>query len=220
MPPRPGHHKLDRICAVPDGIIFVVLCALLAALPPAWSQTPEYGRDLHNRPVASLGDSGAKAVVLFFVASDCPISNRTFPEMKRLREQFALQGVRFWFVYANAGEQPETVRAHQHQFDEEGDAILDSEGTLARMTGARVTPEVAVLRPQPGPGIAAPRWTPVYLGRVNDRYVKLGLERPQITQHFAQRVIEEVLQGRPVEKPVGSPIGCTIIRPSAARAAR
>ena len=191
-----------------------MLWVLLAALGAARSQSPEFARDLHNRPVTSLGDSGAKAVVLFFVASDCPISNRTFPEMKRLREQFTLAGVRFWFVYANAGERPASVRTHQQQYDADGDAILDTDGALARMTGARVTPEIAVLRPQPGPALAAPHWTPVYLGRVDDRFVKLGLERPQITEHFGQRVIEEVLAGRPVEKPVESPVGCTIVRPA------
>jgi hypothetical protein len=201
-------------------LILFVVWLLIAVGMPAWGQGVEYGRDLHGRAVTSLGDSGAKAVALFFVASDCPISNRTFPEMKRLREAFTLQGVRFWFVYANAGEKPETVRAHQQEFDEDGDVILDTAGTLAGMTGARVTPEVAVLRPQPGPAVAAPKWTPVYVGRVDDRYVRLGLERPQITQHFGQRVMEEVLQGRPVEKPVGSPIGCTIIRPAAAKAGR
>lgn len=46
---------------------------------------------------------GARAVVLFFVASDCPVSNRTFPEMKRVRESFASQGVVVRYVYPNVG---------------------------------------------------------------------------------------------------------------------
>jgi hypothetical protein len=58
---------------------------------------------------------------------------------------------------------------------------------------------------------------PVYVGKVDDRYVRLGLERPAAQNHFAERVVEEVLQGRAVEKPVGVPVGCGIMRPGMMR---
>ena len=189
-----------------DGLIFVVLSAIFAASTPAWSQTTEYGRDLHNRAVASLGDFGAKAVVLYFVGSDCPVSNRTFPEMKRVREEFADRGVRFWFVYPNEGEQAAMVREHQRSYDDGGEAILDSQGALVRLTGAKVTPEAAVLVRG-----ASGSWTPVFVGRVDDKYVRLGLERPAATVHFAERAVQDVLDGKPVEQADGKLVGCGIV---------
>jgi hypothetical protein len=181
-----------------------------AAISSAQTAQPplQYGREPNGRAVTSLADPGTRAVVLFFVASDCPISNRTFPEMQRVREAFSENHVRVWFVYANAGEDPAVVAAHQRSFDPGGDAILDTAGTLARMTGAKVTPEAAVLVPS-----SASPWRPVYTGRIDDRYVKLGLERPQATQHFVERVLHEVLAGQPVDKPDGHLIGRGIVSP-------
>jgi hypothetical protein len=71
--------------------------------------------DLDGRPV-TLASPGSRAVVLFFAASDCPISNRYVPEMQRLARQFEPLGVRVWFVYPNAGDTAEVVGAHKLEF--------------------------------------------------------------------------------------------------------
>jgi hypothetical protein len=166
-----------------------------------------FGTEPNGRAVTELAPSSAKAVVLYFVATDCPISNRTFPEMKRVRNEFASHGVAFWFVYPNEGESAALVKQHQAEFDAGGNALLDDHGVLTKMTHARVTPEAVVLKRE---GTA---WVPVYEGRVDDRYVHLGLERPAIQNHFAERVVDEVLAGKPVEAATGTPVGCGIMRP-------
>ena len=187
---------------------------LLIATTVTFAQHPGgFGRTLDGEAVTSLAGPAAKAVVLFFVASDCPISNRTFPEMKRVREEFS-HDIRFWFVYPNADETPEAVRAHQASFDPRGEVLLDSPGSLTRLTGATTTPEVAVLLPN------GSSWKPVYVGRIDNRYVRLGLERPQATEHFAERVLREVLDGKPVEHATGSPVGCGIMSEPSARGTR
>jgi len=174
-----------------------------------------YATDSDGRSIRSLGDASTRAVVLYFVASDCPISNRTFPEMKRVRQEFSMQGVRFWFVYANTDELPATTKSHQRSYDSDGTAILDPTGTLVRLTGAKVTPEVAILTPSPSSDPHSPQWIPRYTGRIDDRYIRLGLERPQATQHFAERVLTEILTHHPIDKPTGIPIGCAIVGPQA-----
>ena len=159
-------------------------------------------------PVTSLAPPGTRALVLFFVASDCPISSRTFPEMKRLRERFSSDSVAFWFVYPNATERGATVMVHQQDFDRGGRALLDSAGTLTRMAGAEATPEVALFRR------SASGFTRVYTGRIDDHFLRLGVERPQATAHFAERALEELLAGRPIDQPQGHPIGCAIVPPA------
>jgi hypothetical protein len=74
------------------GLLGVCLLALATATMVAV--------DLDGRPV-TLADPGSRAVVLFFAASDCPISNRYVPEMQRLARQVEPLGVRVWFVYSN-----------------------------------------------------------------------------------------------------------------------
>jgi hypothetical protein len=186
----------------------LLLILALLTLPAAAQPSHVYGLRPDSTPVTALAPPTAKLLVLFFVASDCPVSNRTFPEMQRVRQQFQSQGVSVWFVYPNVGESPSAVRAHQQAFDPSGEAILDTSGQLARLAHAIVTPEVSVLMP------SATSWKPVYTGRIDDRYVRLGLERPAATQHFAERVIAAALRGAPIERPTGTPVGCGIVSPA------
>lgn len=184
----------------------LLFAVMLAALPCQSQERSEYGVRTDGQRVTSLGGPGTKVIALFFVASDCPISNRSFPEMKRLREEFSSRGVRFWFVYPNEGEGPEQVRVHQFTYDTGGEALLDVTGALVRMAGARVTPEVSVLVPD-----GNSRWRAVYTGRIDDRYVRIGQERPRAKAYFAERALASVLQGRRVEAATGVPVGCGIM---------
>jgi hypothetical protein len=184
------------------------LIAALCLLAVGAVRAQTYGTHPDGRPVASLAPAGTKAVVLYFVASDCPISNRTLPEMQRVRQKFASQGVTFWFVYPNTVEKPQTAARHQAAFGG-GNAVLDPTGKLVALTKARVTPEAAVLVASNG------AWKPAYVGRIDDRYLRLGTERQQVTEHFAERAIDEVLRSEAVQPATGTPVGCAIVNPNA-----
>jgi hypothetical protein len=203
------------MAAMRRSLIHITLFAAIIGLAhhPGAAQQTVYAQDPDGRPITTLADPSTRAVVLFFVASDCPISNRTFPEMQRLRLQFSGENIRFWYVYANATDPPPAILVHQRAFDPGGTPIRDTAGTLARMTGAKVTPEVAILIPSPTSTHAPAHWTPIYTGRIDDRFLRLGLERPRATQHFAERVLTEILTHRPTDKPTGTPIGCAIVGP-------
>lgn len=165
--------------------------------------------DLAGHRVELGAGSDDRAVVLLFVATDCPISNRYVPEIGRLRAEFARRGVAFWVVYPNLTETAETIRAHESAFGLRGEAagrvLRDPDGGLARRTGAKVTPEAAVLVPAAG-GLRV-----VYTGRLDDRYLAIGSERPQATRHDLEVAIGEVLAGRPVAAPGGPAVGCGIV---------
>jgi hypothetical protein len=201
------------MAAMRRSLIHIALFAAITNLAPhpGAPQQTVYAQDPAGQPITTLADPSSRAVVLFFVASDCPISNRTFPEMQRLRQEFSPRNILFWYVYANATDPPSAVLAHQRAFDPGGTPIRDTAGTLARMTGAKVTPEVAILIPSPASTPA--RWTPIYTGRIDDRFLRLGLERPRATQHFAERVLTEILSHHSIDKPTGTPVGCAIVGP-------
>jgi len=173
-----------------------------------------YGSRPDGTRVAALAAPSAQAVVLYFVATDCPVSNRTFPEMKRVRQAFAARGIAFWYVYPNTTETPAAVRRHQAAFDPAAQVLLDDHGVLTRLAHAVATPEAVVLTR------SGSAWQPVYAGRVDDRYLRLGVERPAVQNHFVERVLNELLSGQPVEAAVGNPVGCAIYRPGEAAAPR
>lgn len=197
----------------PLALAFVLAPAFLLAAAKLPAQGPPLAFTLDQHPLRTLADpASTRAVLLFFVASECPISNRTFPEMQRLRQLFASRGVRTWFVYPDSTERPAGVLAHQHAFDTGGDPLLDPDGTLTRLARARVTPEAAILIPAPSTPAG---WRPVYTGRIDDRFLHLGVERPAPTQLFVQQALDALLAGRPVPAATGSPVGCSILTGSA-----
>ena len=171
----------------------------------AMAMTTTLAVDLDGHPVTQLAPPGSRAVVLFFAASDCPISNRYIPEMQRLTRQFEPSGVRVWFVYPNPGDSAKVVRAHDQEFSITAHTALDTQQSLTRMAHATTTPEAAVFVPHGG-GLHE-----VYRGRIDDRYLSLGTERPQATRHDLEDAIRAVLAGKPVPQPGGPPIGCSIV---------
>ena len=180
----------------------VVMLGFSFMLP---GQTAQYGVGLDGAPVKDLAKRGTQAVVLFFAASDCPISNRYFPELMRLKGEFGSRGVEFWYVYPNPGDTAAVVKQHIVQFDNAEHVSVDREQSLVRMAGVTVTPEAAVFR-RDGNDLRE-----VYHGRIDDRYVALGNERPRAFHHDLEEAIASTLENKPALKPGGPPVGCAIV---------
>ena len=50
----------------------------------------------------------------------------------------------------------------------------------------------------------------MYRGRIDDRFVDLGLERPSPTRRDLAEAIAAVLAGKPVDQPRTQAVGCFI----------
>lgn len=157
--------------------------------------------DLEGRLVAPLQATDAKATVFLFIRTDCPISNRYAPEIRRLYGKFASSGVTFWLVYPDPDESVETIRQHLKEYEYHFGVLRDPLHTLVKLTGVRVTPEAAVFLP--GKRM-------VYRGRVDNRYIAFGKARPAPTTHNLERVLETILEGRPITVKTTTAIGCFI----------
>ena len=110
---------------------------------------------------------------------------------------------RFHVVYANAGERPDAARAHAAAFAYGLPVVLDGAGSLADRAAATVTPEVAVFDAH---GALA------YHGRIDDRYVTFGVDRPSPTTHELADALDAVLGGRAVARAAVPAVGCAIVR--------
>ena len=158
---------------------------------------------LSGAPVDALqAPAGTKAIVFLFTSTDCPISNRYAPEVRRIAETFASKGVVVRLVYPNPSEDTSAIREHMRAFSYAGaaDAVRDPDHALVKYVGARVTPEAAVYA---GGRI-------VYRGRIDDRYVDLGVERPQATRRDLAEAITSVVAGQAVAQPQTQAVGCFI----------
>jgi hypothetical protein len=186
----------------------ILLAAILAASPavvrPA-SPAPPLSRivDLAGHEVDPLHDT-ARLTVFVFTRTDCPISNRYAPELRRLHDRYAARGARFWLVYPDPSESTEEIRHHQSAFGLGFDALRDDGQSLVRLTGATVTPEAAVfVREASGPRM-------VYRGRIDDRAIEPGRTRVTPTRRDLAEVLEAVAAGETVPVRTTTAVGCFI----------
>ena len=146
--------------------------------------------------------AGTKAIVFLFTSTDCPISNRYAPEVQRVVSEFSGKGVVFKLVYPNPADEAAAIHEHMTAFSYAGamEALRDPAHALVKFTKAAVTPEAVI--------VADGRV--VYRGRIDDRYVDLGIERPAPTQHDLADALAAVLAGKRVPHPSTQAVGCFI----------
>ena len=138
------------------------------------------------------------ATVLVFTTTDCPISNRYAPEIQRLAQKFGT--VKFVMVYPVASDTLELIDAHRKKFAYSIDFVRDDRHELVKKTGVTVTPEVAVMKDG----------RMLYRGRIDDRYVDFGRDRPQPTVRDLERSLDAILAGRPVPIAETRAVGCIL----------
>jgi hypothetical protein len=139
--------------------------------------------------------------VLIFVSTDCPVSNRYAPDIKRLYEQFMPQGFRFRLVYPNPLDHQAVINKHLQAFGYPQIAERDPTHALVKLAGATITPEAAVFNAQQ---------RLIYLGRIDDRFVELGRERPAATQHDLRNALTALLAGKRPQPARTQAVGCFI----------
>ena len=148
-------------------------------------------------PIAS---SGAKAVVLLFIRSDCPISNRYAPDLKRLYQEFSPKGVEFRLVYPEPGLTSAAMEKHRLEYGYSIPGVLDADHQLVKRAGVSITPEAAVFVQD---GL-------VYRGRIDDRYISVGKERPRALHHDLEEVLAAILAGKRLTFRETQAVGCVL----------
>jgi hypothetical protein len=141
----------------------------------------------------------ARARVLLFVRTDCPITNRYAPELARIAHEFEGRQVEFWLIYPDASETETGIEHHKAEYSLPGKALLDPGQRLAKRAGASVSPQAAVFD-------HAGRL--VYSGRIDDRYVAFGKARPEPQTHDLEAAISATLAGKSVAEARTRAVGC------------
>ncbi len=141
-----------------------------------------------------------RASVLFFVTTDCPISNGYAPEINRLYRTYK-DSADFTLVYSDPDLTPTQIDTHYHDYAYQCGKAFDPTHEIARKAGATVTPEVAVYQPD---------GQIIYRGRIDDRYLDLGKPRLVTTVHDLEDVLKMVSTGLPVVPRTTTAFGCHI----------
>jgi len=176
-------------------------CASVAAAGSPHGSLQFSLRDTEGAVHSQAEWAQARAIVIFFVTTDCPLSNAYAPEMSRIADSYGPRGVRVYAVQGDTTIPDKDVRQHAKDYGYRFPALFDPQQILARATGATITPSAAVLSPE---------GSVLYLGRIDNRVQDFGKVRYQPTEFDLRDAIDQVLAGRPVAHPRVHAIGCSI----------
>jgi peroxiredoxin len=182
----------------------LVLCLWLALALVAASRLPQFSlADTAGAMHSPAEWSGKRAVVLFFLTTDCPLCNNYVPELNRIAQAFSPRGVGFYGVQGDATVPDADVRRHVKDYAYTFPYLFDPHESLAAYTGATSTPEAAVLSPD---------GQLLYLGRIDNRLEDFGKQRVQVTEFDLRDTLEAILDGKPVPHARTRALGCAITR--------
>jgi peroxiredoxin len=190
-----GHRSLVAVSLLLSAVAWAQDSALKA--PPRFSLADTSG--------ATHTDAEWKGsdVVLFFLTTDCPISNGYVPEMNRIAKEYASRGVRTYGVMTDTSVPLADLRKHVKDFAYAFPVLIDPTQILVKYTNVDTNPESVVITPRAGI---------VYLGRIDNKVENFGQQRQQPTQRELRDALDAALTGKPVAKTFAQPVGCSIIR--------
>lgn len=176
----------------------LLLCLGSAPLVPANPQT--LATDLDGKAFDPFRAAPGKVVVLIFVRTDCPISNRYAPTIQRLHAQNEGQAA-FFLVYPDKNETVNSIRQHDREFGYTFAALRDPQHILVKQSQAQITPEAAVFD--------ASRHL-VYHGRIDNLYEDFGHARKIATTHELEDAIQAAIKGKTASAKATPAVGCYI----------
>lgn len=169
---------------------------------PAFTLTDSNGQS-HN-----LADFKGKFVVLEWLNHGCPFVKKHYDSnnMQKLQKEYTSKDVVWLSIVSSApGKQGHMSPAETNQAKEEkGSAatavLLDEDGTVGQLYGAKVTPELYVINPE---------GNLIYAGAIDD---KKSVDPADVegAANYVKRALDEALAGQPVSTPKTEPYGCSV----------
>ena len=148
---------------------------------------------------------GAKATVLVFLSTECPISNGYLSTINRLASDYQPKGVNVVGINSNEGCSLRDMASHKKEFAISFPVLKDAGAIVADELKATHCPEALILD-----DLGKIR----YRGRIDDRYAKRGGAAGDVQRQDLLIALQEVLDGKPVTVETTKVTGCPIARPA------
>ncbi len=144
----------------------------------------------------------AKATVVVFLGTGCPVTNAYLPRLAELHKRFAGDGVVFVGVNSHPTDDPAAVAKHAKEHGIPFPVLKDDGTKLADRFAVERVPTAFVL--DAGRVVR-------YKGRVDDQFAP-GRHGAKATTRELYRAIDAVVDGREVRTPYAPPAGCLLTR--------
>ncbi|MFN7733852.1 MAG: redoxin family protein [Pirellula sp.] len=158
-------------------------------------------KDIDGKSQSPLLVRDAKANVLFFTTTDCPIANSYSPEIMSIVNDFADKPIQFFAVHVDSQLTAASAQKHAREFGLTLPVLIDAKHELVSAAGITRTPEVAVFIPD---------GTLAYRGRIDDRYASFGKKRIVPTQRDLRDALTAIAAGEAVLTTRTEAVGCSV----------
>lgn len=140
----------------------------------------------------------SKAIVIMFIATECPVSNAYNKRMENIYNLYKNKGVSFIGINSNKAESVSDIKSHAESNKLTFTILKDEKNIIADKFGASVTPEIFVLDRD---------FNVLYHGRIDDSQREQNVKSKDL-----QTALDEILNGKSVSTPKTKAFGCTIKR--------
>jgi len=191
------------------GAVFLSASRAWAAdLAKIGAPAPEFSAtDIHGQ-TRRLSEFKGKYVVLEWHNQGCPFVKKHYNSgnMQRLQKELTGEGVTWLTVISSApGKQGYVTADEETKYLAEKqasptDVLLDPDGALGRLYGAKTTPHMFVINDS---GVL------VYAGAIDDK-PSTDLGDVDGAKNYVRAAYEEAKQGKPVSVSVTAPYGCSV----------
>ena len=144
----------------------------------------------------------APAVVLFTHGIGCPVVRRSVPELNRLKEKYAAQGVVFYLINANTQDSRADLAAEADEFGLTIPILKDPTQRIVHAMGSTRTAEALVLDPKD-------KWKILYRGPIDDRF-DYGTQKDVADHRWVEEVLDAQLAGTTILPREEMTKGCLI----------
>jgi len=190
-----------RWTALAAASILTISSTARAAAPSIGSSAPGFALTTLDGKSFSLDQAAKnhKAVVVMFIATQCPFSNAYNDRMRQMVAVYEKQGVLFVGINSNKTEPAEEVSKHAKQHGFGFPLMKDPGNRVADLYDARHTPEIFVVDP---------RGKLVYHGRIDESYE----DASKVTSPDLKNALDQLLAGKPIARAETKAFGCSIKR--------
>lgn len=153
----------------------------------------------YNGKEHALSDyKDSKAIVILFVATECPISNAYNSRMESIFKEYSEKGIAFIGINSNKAESVDRMKEHAEENGLNFTILKDEKNIIADKFEASVTPEAYVLNSN---------FDILYHGRIDN-----SRNESEVISKDLENALEEILAGKEVSKKETKAFGCTIKR--------
>jgi len=189
--------RLQRGRFVPLLFASIASFSFVAQTAPSQWSSPSV-TDLNGHALDPFHHAVGKIVVLLFVRTDCPISNRYAPTIQAMSAQYATHAA-FYLVYPIKSETIAQIREHTKAYGYHLPILRDPDYALVKKAQVQVTPEAAVFSPD---------GRLLYHGRIDDWYVDFARARSSPTTHDLSAALDAAVADKPVPIASAPAVGC------------